>query len=89
MVMKRIMGSIILSCSVFVFLVSSVGAQTLKVGMTSKTLFYLCGHVHKFTLLYASSHLAVGPRQGIAMIRELSKKAHAKLISDVLQERLR
>lgn len=57
--MKRIMGSLILSCFVFLFFVSRSEAQTLKVGMTSKTLFYLPLFVAQKKGFYSAENLKV------------------------------
>lgn len=57
--MKRIIASIVLSCSLFVIVVSSIDAQTLKVGMTSKTLFYLPLFVAQKKGFYAGENLKV------------------------------
>jgi NitT/TauT family transport system substrate-binding protein len=53
------MGSIILSCCVFLFLVSRSEAQSLKVGMTSKTLFYLPLFVAQKKGFYSAENLRV------------------------------
>ncbi len=57
--MKRFVGSIILSCSLFLIPFSSPEAQTLKVGMTSKTLFYLPLFVAQKKGFYSAQNLKV------------------------------
>ena len=57
--MKRIVGSIILACSAFLLLVPLAGAQTLKVGMTSKTLFYLPFYAAQKKGFYSTENLKV------------------------------
>ncbi len=56
--MKRITASIV-SCSLLIIIVASAGAQTLKVGMTSKTLFYLPLFVAQKKGFYGAENLKV------------------------------